>query len=99
MRTEPHKWTAKELALLGKVPDSKVAKLARVSGATVCIKRNKLGIAPAHHMSSRVSNWGVTELGMLGRYPDAYLASITGRPVAEIVTKRESLGMAPAKKK
>jgi hypothetical protein len=99
MRTEPHKWTAKELALLGEVPDSKVAKLAGLPVPTVRNKRYKLGIAPAHHLSSRVGNWGATELGMLGRYPDAYLARITGRPVAEIVIKRESLGMAPAKKK
>jgi len=83
------RWTASELALLGKMTDDYVARKLGISTTAVAQKRKLLGISPFANRS----RWGATDLGMLGRYSDQEVASITGRKLDEVRSKREALGL------
>jgi len=83
-------WTPETLALLGKMPDSELARRVGCTAQAVSLKRNKLHIPRFISSSHRVHrvHWGETELGLLRNHSDKEVAKMTGRSLTEIAAKR-----------
>ncbi|HTQ40996.1 MAG TPA: hypothetical protein VMJ32_18420 [Pirellulales bacterium] len=86
-----HHWTAPEIALLGTMSDSVIAKKLGVSHQSVALKRRKLGIASWTRQVRMPGKWGPTELGLFRNFTDAEIAKITGRKLADVKAKREQI--------
>jgi len=78
------------LALLGKMPDGKLAKCVGCTRQAVELRRRKAGIPPLVR-KVKPAKWGETEVGLLRNYLDAEIAKMTGRTLAEIKAKRRKL--------
>jgi hypothetical protein len=81
-------WTNERLALLGTDTDTAIARLLRISSASVLRARKNQNI-PAHR--PRTYRWGQTELDLLRSYSDDEIAIMTSRSLAEISAKRQEL--------
>jgi len=84
-------WTPELLALLGKLPDSELAKRLGCSPQAVSAMRRKLGIKSYSGHGPGICAWGQTELGLLRNFSDKEVARTTGRSLGEIAEKRKSL--------
>jgi hypothetical protein len=82
-----HKWTAKEIALLGTDSDAKIAKILGLKVHAVVDQRRRLGIRrPVRH-------WTEAECKLLGTATDVEVARKTGRTEQSVRLKRDALGI------
>jgi hypothetical protein len=81
-------WTAGQLALLGLLPDDRVAALTGRGENAVRVKRCKLGIP-----NPSGPGWAAEELDLLGSMPDAEVAERTGRTEGAVTLMRCRLGI------
>jgi hypothetical protein len=86
-------WTKQHIALLGKHPDTKVAKRLGVVVPTVWRKRVQLGIPPFE--SKQRLEWTEARIAWLGKLSDEALAKRWGVTAKPIARKRNELGIAP----
>src|SRR5258706_8476492 len=84
-------WTAREIALLGKVPDSVLARrFARtIQGVTSERERHRI------HFQTPPRLWTANETKLLGRFPDRELARRFRRPKNQVRTERIRLKIPP----
>ena len=85
-------WTAEDLALLGKLPDQKVADLLGISATVVNRKRLELKI-PATSPAAPAIRWTDEMLACLGHIADVEVAKRFGISIAAVKRKRERLGV------
>lgn len=91
-RTRPkHAWTAKQLALIGKVSDGELARQIGATTSVVFLKRNSMGIAASRPWSSL--KWGPKELALLGKHTDTEVARRLNTTRKSVIHKRLSLGI------
>jgi hypothetical protein len=84
-------WTAREIALLGRVPDCEVARSTRRTVGAARQKRLEVGL------SNPTSNrWREDEVALLGTRPDREIARRLGRSLQSVTQKRIKLGVANA---
>jgi hypothetical protein len=76
-------WTPGQLALLGILPDDRVAAMTGRNANGVRVKRCKLGIP-----NPSGPGWTAEELDLLGTMPDAEVAARTGRTENGVTLKR-----------
>jgi hypothetical protein len=81
-------WTAGQLALLGILPDDRVAALTGRGANAVRVMRSKLGIP-----NPSGPGWTAQELDLLGTAPDAEVAERIGRTPTAVTDKRCKLGI------
>lgn len=86
-------WTSDELALLGTMADSSVAKRLGLSKFAVWKTRRKLGIDAIPGSISRTTNWTAEILSMLGAVPDSEVARVLGVSISTVQIKRCELGI------
>jgi hypothetical protein len=88
--TDGRRWAAEQLALLGTLPDSKVAvKIGRTLRA-VQQKRERLGIP-----NPNPGRWTAEEVVLLGTAPDDQVARRLGLTEPAVRQKRQKLGIPP----
>lgn len=85
------KWTAEVLALLGKIPDTAIARRFQLNRVVVMRKRMRLGIPSANVADRKSSAWTDAELQVLRSYDDLQAARMTGKTLREIAAKRKEL--------
>ncbi len=71
-------WSEHLAALLGKMPDTKLAKKAGVSTSTVQAERRRRGIPPFRGRAARVE-WTPEMIALLGKSSDAQVAASQSR--------------------
>ncbi len=81
-------WTGEEIALLGQLPDTKVARKTGRTQSAVRQKREELGIP-----NPTSWRWTAEELAFLGTIPDAEVARMLGRSEHSVTQKRWKLGI------
>jgi hypothetical protein len=81
-------WTGEEIALLGRMPDTKVGRKTGRTQSAVRQKREELGIP-----NPTLWRWTAEELALLGTIPDAELARMLGRSEHSVTQKRWKLGL------
>jgi hypothetical protein len=86
-----YRWTRKQIAMLGTMPDSQLSWKLDVSLSTVLKKRWQLGI-PANRTSKTI-HWTPDLIAMLGKVPDAEVAKAGNMSTLSVCKKRESLGI------
>ncbi|NJM37041.1 MAG: hypothetical protein HC845_03720 [Akkermansiaceae bacterium] len=84
-------WSDKHIAMLGKVPDSSIAKIMGVSVSTVFQKRKAFKISPTREMSR--FRWDKKSIAMLGKAPDIEVARKLGLKLRHITKRRLALGI------
>ena len=87
------RWTKQRISLLGKEPDTKVARRLGVLPGTVWRKRVQLGI-PAFEPKRHIK-WTKAGIALLGKLSDKALAKRWGVRPETIARKRRDLGIAP----
>ena len=87
-----YRFTKRQLALLGKLPDAEVARRMNVSLDAVIWRRRSMGIDNVK-LSRRKRQWGKQELRQIGRMPDATLARQLGVTRRLVALKRAELGL------
>jgi hypothetical protein len=87
------RWTEQRISLLGKEPDTQVARHLRVLAGTVWRKRVQLGI-PAFEPKRHIE-WTKARIALLGKLSDNVLAKRWGVKPETIARKRRELGIAP----
>lgn len=90
----PFAWRPEDLALLGKMPDRRLAAQLGISESTVHFKRQRLGI-PAFRPHRRI-RWSEEMLELLGRVRDSDVAEQYGIPKKSVYLKRTKLGIPAA---
>jgi hypothetical protein len=83
------KWTKKELAMLGTMPDAEVARSLGTSGTTVGLVRRRLGI-PVYNVSPLQGE----KLKLLGTMSDQKLADLLGVSKSLVAETRLKLRIA-----
>ena len=86
MRTSKVNWTPKQLARLGKEPDTQLAQAIGVGTWVVWGKRRSLGIPKSESVG-----WTPEALARLGREPDRVIERSTGARVTAVGLKRREL--------
>ena len=86
-------WTKTEISMLGKKPDTVVAKLTGRGRRHIRAKRESLGV-PAFQIQRSIP-WTTTILKQLGTMPDAELAKSIGVSLGTIALHRRRLGIKP----
>ena len=86
-----HIWTRKHIGMLGKIPDSAVARKLGLSLTTVIKKRHALGISASR--PAKTLNWTRAMISTLGEIPDREFARINDMNVLSVYKKRLSLGI------
>jgi hypothetical protein len=77
-------WTAKEITLLGTMPDPELARRLGRTRSAVQLKRHRRGIRMFHY----VPRWKPEELALLGKVSDEEVARQTGRSLVAIKAER-----------
>jgi DNA-binding CsgD family transcriptional regulator len=90
-------WTRKNLALLGKFPDQRVAEMLDINRKTVLKKRKELGIVSYAVGANRWHQWKEEEIEKLGKFIDRELANQMGVNPTCVTAKRRQLGIASYK--
>lgn len=93
-RTQGRRWRAWELKLLGKKPDTHVARRVRLSVAVVAYKRRGLGIPSSGNWGRRIE-WTPELMAALGRISDAEIARRFRISKPSVQAKRQELGIEP----
>lgn len=88
---KPHKWTRKQIAMLGTIPDAALSRKLDLCIATVLRKRQKLGI-PASRPPKPI-DWTPDVIATLGKIPDGEVARIYGMNILTVYKKRVDLGI------
>lgn len=88
------RWTADDLRLLGRLPDTEVARRLGLSLHHVVVERRRQGVRAAR--PAEPVQWTEERLAALGTVPDARLAKEWGISAGSIALKRQELGRAPA---
>ena len=91
-------WTKEELALLGRLHDTEVARRLGIGRRFVWSKRRELGI-PARTEKEIEARWTPERLAQLGKVPDRQLAAEMGLTPAAVAAFRERRGIARRKSK
>jgi hypothetical protein len=81
-------WTAKELALVGKVPDDEVAERVGRTPDAVRSQRQLLGIP-----NPESNRWSMEEDGLVRSLPAREAAARTGRSLGAVYGRRRELGL------
>jgi len=84
-------WTPETLALLGKMPDSELARRVGCTRQAVELRRRTGGIKAYGRQQGRIRVWGETELGLFRIYSDRKIATLTGRTLEQVAAKRNGL--------
>jgi hypothetical protein len=90
-----HRWRPEELALLGKISDSELARFVGLTPSSISRKRQRLGIAPLQ--PTQPIEWTPPMLERLGQVPDAQLAREVGISTTSCSLKRQDLGIPAAR--
>jgi len=85
-------FTSAMIGLLGKRPDSRLARGFKTSASSIAQKRRALGIPS---FRSSLSPWTREYLGLLGRIPDTQLARRMGIGFSSVAKRRYRLGIRP----
>ncbi len=88
-----HRWTRREIALLGKHTDREVAEALGINLAAVILKRQRLNIPPSKPPALKV-RWTKRRIALLGRHPDPVVAAKLGISPSSVKRKRQQLGIA-----
>lgn len=86
-------WSRKNLALLGKLPDERVAEIMNISRKSVLKKRKELGLMSFAVGSDRWHQWKKEEIEKLGATTDRALADHLGITAIRVAAKRTQLGI------
>ncbi len=87
-------WTPKRLAMLGAMPDAKVAEKLGVTPNAIYQKRHKVGIAAfGKSTKQKKHKWTAKQVKMLGRLTDAQVAQIVGVSSGAVHQKRMVMGI------
>jgi len=82
------KWTPEDIALIGTMPDSDLARQLGYPYYVVVHKRTQLKIP---YRKPRYTLWKAHELKWLGKLSDEKVAKRTGRPITAVHEKRLKL--------
>ncbi len=82
------RWNPEMIAMLGKVPDQRLAEPFGMSLFSVLAKRKELGIPPYRKLQ-----WTPKVLARLGKVRDIVIAEEMGAGVSTVRTKRSELGI------
>ncbi len=82
------RWTPDDIALLGTLPDTEVARRTGRTVNAVRLKREELGIP-----NQAGNRWRPEDITLLGRLPDREVARSLGRPLHAVTQKRCKLGI------
>ena len=88
-RNEP--WSLKELKLLGKIPDSALARRLKRTISEVIAQRERRRIA----LPTPPRDWTTREIRLLGRFNDREVGRRLRRSAASVSYTRNRLGIAP----
>lgn len=88
------RWSDDDLRLLGRLPDTVVARRLGLSLHHVVVERRRQGVGAAQPADP--VQWSTERLARLGTVPDAHLANEWGISAGSIALKRQELGRAPA---
>jgi hypothetical protein len=88
-----HDWSPREIALLGTMPDQKLADRLGIGVGAVAHKRQVLHISPAKP-KPRPIRWTKTMLSLLGEHPDSEVGRRYGISTSRVKLKRRALGIA-----
>jgi hypothetical protein len=88
---KPHKWTRKQIAMLGTIPDAALSRKLDLHVSTVLKKRQQLGV-PASRPPKSI-HWTPDVIASLGKMPDGEVASIYGMNILSVYKKRLDLGI------
>lgn len=86
-----HQWPEEIAALLGKMTDVELARVAQLGLRAVSAERKRRGIA-AYEAKPPVE-WTSDVVGLLGTMPDARIAAELGISTTAVAKKRQSLGI------
>lgn len=86
-------WNDQTLALLGKIPDSNIAKQFEIPIAKVRLKRLALGLPPAKRQSHRRIQWTPEMDALLGTDIDLTIARKLRISYATVCIRRKKLGI------
>jgi len=89
-----HRWPPKLLALLGKVPDSRLAARAGINFQAVAAERRRRRIPPARKARPRVA-WTPAMIALLGTASDAEVGRVLAIASWSVAYKRAVLGIPP----
>jgi DNA-binding Xre family transcriptional regulator len=92
------KWTQKELALLGTMPDKELAVRLGITSESVRLHRTQRGIS-SFRASNRLKKWTKKHEALLGTMPDGEVARIVGIPKYRVAERRQALGIATWRRK
>lgn len=92
-RREAVDWSRKNLALLGKLPDERVAEIIRISRKSVLGKRKRLGIESFAVGTQFWHPWTEEEIARLGKTTDRELAEQLGIQPMCVTAKRRQMGI------
>jgi hypothetical protein len=82
------RWTAKDLALLGKLTDDEIARRTGRSWNAVRQKREELGLP-----NPAAGRWAAEEVALLGTLADEEVARGLGRSLRSVIRMRRKLGI------
>jgi hypothetical protein len=89
-----HRWPRRLAAMLGRLPDALLARLAGVSYQTVVAERRRRTVAPFAPRRTPV-RWTHAMIGHLGTDSDRNVAELLGVGHRSVFRKRRALGIAP----
>lgn len=92
-KTEPFVWARHQVALLGKMSDARLARLAGIGEEAVARARARRGIAPWQRRSGFV--WQAHAVALLGTASDGDVAAALAIPRWQVKNKRHQLGIPP----
>jgi hypothetical protein len=90
-----HRWTDKEIAILGTMPDADAALKTGINKASIAWKRCKLKIPPFTQKRPKrlLTDWTRKEIALLGKMTDADAAAALDFAFSAVRAKRISLGI------
>jgi hypothetical protein len=86
-----HVWTRKQIALLGTLPDTDVARRLGCPAYVATFKRWSLKIPRAQKPGTNANPWTPAEIKLLGTLPDEEVARRISRSVGAVIQRRELL--------
>ena len=89
------KWTPELVSMLGKAPDTEVARVGNMNFLTVRKKRISLGIRCYARKTKVWHYWTKKEIALLGTMSDGDVALRIGQKKASVAWKRGKLGIPP----
>ena len=92
-RTPDQIWTPEAIARLGKISDSNLAAILRISSSGVRARREALGIPRRIPIHPHTREWTADEVALIGTMTDTDIAKKLGISRAQVQVRRKNMGI------